>query len=77
MRERVSVLVVLARETLDVVLASSDRALLRPLSPMSEHVCLEVLEDAATLWQWAKAFLACLVVQLSAASALAACAGSL
>src|SRR5690606_27781222 len=39
------VLVVLAREALDVVLAAPDGALLRPLLLVREHVGRQVLED--------------------------------
>jgi hypothetical protein len=58
----VPVLVVFSREALDVVFARSDRALLRSLSTVSEHVCLQVLEDTATLGKWAKTLLARLIV---------------
>lgn len=69
--ECVSILVVLPREALDVVLACRDWALLGPLVLVGEHVCLEVLEDTATLGKWAKTLLARLIVQLVAAPTLA------
>jgi hypothetical protein len=43
----VAVLVVLASESLDVVLACLDRALLWPLILVREHMGLEILEDTA------------------------------
>jgi hypothetical protein len=55
-RQCVSVLVVLAGETFSVVLASWDRALLRALVLMCEHVRLEVLEVPTACGIWAKAF---------------------
>ena len=50
MRERVTVLVIFPRETLGVVLAGRDRALFRSFVLVGEHVCLQVFEDAPTLW---------------------------
>lgn len=45
----VAVLVVLASEALDVILAGLDGTLLGSLVLVGEHVCLEVLEDLATV----------------------------
>ena len=55
-RQGVSVLVVFAREAFGVVLASWDRAFLRALILVCEHVRLEVLEVSATRWVWTEAF---------------------
>jgi hypothetical protein len=55
-RQCVSVLVVLACETFSVVLACGDRALLRALILVCEHVCLEVLEVPPACGIWAKPF---------------------
>lgn len=71
--EGVSVLVVLPCEALDVVFAGSDWALLWPLVLVGKHVCLQVFEDTSTLGKWAKTLLTCLIIQLIAATALAAC----
>lgn len=54
--QSVSVLVVLASEPFGVVLASGNRALLRALVLVSEHVCLEVFEMPATSRVRAEAF---------------------
>ena len=67
----VSVLVVFPRETLYMVLAGGDGALLWPFVLVSEHVRLQVLEDTATLGKRAEPLLARLVIQLVAASTLA------
>ena len=48
--QRMSVLVVLARESLLRILARGDGALLRPLRLMGECMGFEVAEDAATFW---------------------------
>lgn len=45
MSQGVSILVILASESLGVVLASLNRTLLRTLILMREHMGLEVLED--------------------------------
>ena len=57
-----AVLIVFARESLGVVLASRNGTLLWPFRLMSKHVCLEILEDAATVWVWAATLLVDLVV---------------
>jgi hypothetical protein len=49
MCESVAVLVILASETLSVVLASLNRTLLGALILVSEHVSLEILEGLATI----------------------------
>ena len=77
MRQGVSILVVLPRETLNVVLAGRDGALLWSLVLMCKHVGLQVLEDTPTLGKGAEPLLACIVIQLIAATALATCAGVL
>lgn len=48
--DKVSVAVILAGEASLVELASLDRALLRTLILVSEHVCLQVLVHLATVW---------------------------
>lgn len=73
MRKCMAVLVILPRETFDVVLASRNWALFWSFILVSEHVCLQVFKDASTLWQWAHSLLTSLVVVI-AASTLAACA---
>lgn len=75
--ESVPVLVVLPRESLDVVLAGGDWALLRALVLVCEHVGLQVLEHASTFWQGTHALLHRLVIQVVAASTAtaSACAG--
>jgi len=45
-----SIFVVFPRETLDVVIASLDRALFWSLILVGEHVCLQVLENLAAFW---------------------------
>lgn len=72
-----SILIVFPSEAFDVVFACCDWALLGSLVLVSKHVCLEVLEDASTLWQRTETFLASFIVQFIAATALAACAGML
>ena len=46
---RMPVLILLACEALNVIFASDDRALLRPLALVSEHVRLEILEVLAAI----------------------------
>lgn len=53
----VSVFIVLARETFDVVIAGLDRALLGTLILMRQHVRLQVLEHLSALWVRAPALL--------------------
>ena len=72
MRQGMTVLVVLPREALDVILARCDRTLFWSLILVSEHVCLEILENTSTLRQRAETLVARLVVHLEAAAALAA-----
>lgn len=72
--ESVPVLVVLPGEALDVVFAGRDRALLWPFVLVGKHVCLQVLEHASALGEWAETLLACLIVQLVTTTTLAACA---
>lgn len=50
MRECVPVLVVLSGEAFLVVLATDNRALLRPHRLMCHHVCLQVLELSTAVW---------------------------
>jgi hypothetical protein len=61
-----AVLIVFARESLGVVLASRNGTLLWPFRLVSKHVCLQVLEDATTVWVWAATFLVNLVVGFAA-----------
>lgn len=68
----VSVLIVLACKALDVILACCDWALFGSLVLVSEHVCLEILENTTAFWEGAHALLARLVIKLEAAVALAA-----
>lgn len=49
------VLVVLSSEALDVVLAGSDWALLRPLILVGEQMCFEILDVSTTGGDWADA----------------------
>ena len=49
MGEGVSILVVLASEAFDVVVASLNRALLWSLILVSQHVCFQVFEDLSAL----------------------------
>lgn len=49
MGQGVAVLIIFPRETLDVVVASLDRALLWSLILVSQHVCLEILEHLSTI----------------------------
>ena len=65
------VLVIFARKSLDVVLASLDRTLLRTLGLMGEHVSLQVLEGTTAIWDWADSLLLVLFAQLVAATAMA------
>lgn len=73
--ESVPVLVVLPCESLDVVLAGGDRALLRALAAVREHVGLEVLEHASTFWQRAHALRQHLFIKIETTAAAAALAG--
>ena len=68
----VPVLVVLPCETLCVIFTSSNRALLRPLVLVGEHVRLQVLEHSTAFWKWAHSLLPGLVIELVAAGTLAA-----
>ena len=72
MRQCVSVLVVFPREAFEVVLARRDRTLLRSLGLVSKHVRFQILENATTLGKRAETLLSGLIVNLEAASALAA-----
>jgi hypothetical protein len=72
MGQGVAILVVFASEALGVVLASRDWALLRPFRLVSEHVCLEIFEDAATVRVWATALLVDLIIGFNAAQCGAA-----
>src|SRR5438874_1047744 len=56
------------QEALVVVFARRDWALLGALVQVSEHMRLEVLEDATTLWEGAQTLLPGLVVELVAAA---------
>jgi hypothetical protein len=67
----VSVLVVFSCKSLDMILASRYWALLWPLVLVSEHVCLEVLEDASALREWALPLLERLIIEIEAATTLA------
>lgn len=69
MRQSMTVLVVFACEALEVVFAGDDGALFGALRLVSEHVRLQVLEDAATLWNRAETLLHCLLVELEATTA--------
>jgi hypothetical protein len=71
-RQGVSVLVVLPGEPFVVVFASSDGALLWSLGLVGKHVRLQILEDTPTFGEGAEALFASLVIELVAASALAA-----
>lgn len=67
----VSVLVILSCKSLDVIFAGRDWALLWPLVLVSKHMCLEVLEDASALREWAHSLLARLIIEIEAAATLA------
>lgn len=49
MGQGVTIFVVLSCESLDVVVARLDRALLRTLVLVSEHVRLQIFEDLSTI----------------------------
>ena len=70
MREGMPVLIIFPCEAFEVVFASGDRALLRPLILVSKHVCLEIFEHTTAFWKRAKAFLPAFVIQLVAAATL-------
>ena len=65
----VSVFVIFPCKSLDVVFAGCDRALLWSLILVSEHVCLQILENTSAFWDRAKTLLSTLVVKVIAASA--------
>lgn len=67
-----TVLVILPCETFDVVFASRDGALFRPLVLVGEHVCPQILEDTSTFWKRALALLPGFILLVSAAYALVA-----
>jgi hypothetical protein len=71
MRQSVSVLVVLASKSLDMVLACLDGALLGSLSLVSEHVGLQILERAATVRDWADTLFLVFFAKLVAATTVA------
>jgi hypothetical protein len=66
--EGVSVFVILAGESFQMVIAVNNRALFRALALVSEHVSFQVLERAATIGKRASALLAALVLAVSIAS---------
>ena len=70
-RQGVPVLVVLARKALDVVLACLDGALLGAFRLVREHVCLQVLERPAAVWDWADTLFLILFAELVAAASVA------
>jgi len=53
-----AILIILSRESFDVVVASLNWTFLRSLILMGEHVSFEVLEDFATFWVCAAPFFA-------------------
>jgi hypothetical protein len=65
------VLVILSRKALEVIFASRDWALLWPLILVSEHMCLQILEDTTAFWKRAKSLFSALVIDLVTAAALA------
>lgn len=67
--QSMTVLTMLARETLDVVFAGLDGALLGALNLVGQHVCLKVLEDLAAVGPGASLLLLAALI----AAALARC----
>jgi hypothetical protein len=60
------VLIILAGKALGMILACDDWALLRPLALVSQHVCLQVLEDLSAVWIIASSLVVRLVTAIRA-----------
>lgn len=50
MGQRVPIFIILPGETLDVIIARGDWALLRPLILVGEHMRLQILKQLAAFW---------------------------
>lgn len=66
--QSMSVLVVLARESFDMVLACNDRAFLGSFRLMGEHVGLEIFEDSSAVWVRASPLLFAVIINVEVTS---------